>query len=333
MPGGLDSTYLGIHNRFSDMSSIFLAHSSKDKRFAHRLATALQEHGFRVWLDDAELLVGDSLFEKIGDAIIDMDFLGVVLSPNAVESSWVQREVEVALQQEFVTKRTKVLPILYKSCSVPAFLQPRLWADFTKKESFNAGVRTLATRLASSLSLGAGTLEAWQPKAVRMGLRFGVLEVTSSGPSFTKKFHDALKHRMAQDPEKFNINVLLATLDTTAHKITEEDLVEFGNQAKDQLIPYLLKLAIRSEVIAEENGGLVIHDSMKTEAVEHFAENSYEDYQAFRHDAESLFREMVTARLALREPGSVALGPAITPMALLVFDHNDMLRALWDGAL
>lgn len=320
-------------NRLSDMSSIFLAHSSKDKRFARRLAAALQERGFRVWIDEAELLVGDSLFEKIGKAITEVDFLGVVLSPNATESSWVQREVEIALQQEIETKRTKVLPILYKSCAVPVFLRSRLWADFTKKGSFDAGVRTLATRLASSLSLGAEALDAWQPKAVRMGMRFGVLEATQSGPAFTDKFLEALKQRMAQEPETFNINVLLATLDTTPHKITEEDLVEFGNQAKDQLMPYLLELAIRIDVIAERNGGLVMHDSMESEAVDHFAENNYADYQAFRNVAKKLIHEMVTARLVLRAPDSVTLGPAIAPMALRVFDHNELLRTFWERAL
>jgi hypothetical protein len=313
------------------MSSIFLAHSSKDKRFARRLATALRERGFRVWIDEAELLVGDSLFEKIGGAITDMDFLGVILSPNAAESSWVQREVEIALQQEIQTQRTKVLPILYKPCSVPVFLQSRLWADFTKRDSFDVGVRALATRVASSLSLGADVLEAWQPKAVRLGLRFGVLETTPSGPAFTKKFLEALKQRMAQEPEKFNVNVLLATLDTTPRKITEEELVEFGNQAKDQLIPYFLGLAIRSDVIAEVNGGLVMHDSLKIEALDHFAKSNYADYQAFREDAKTLIREMVTARLVLKAPDCVTLGPAIAPMVLLIFDHNEVLRALWEG--
>ena len=82
------------------MSEIFLAHSSSDKRFARRLASALQESGFRVWIDEAELLVGDSLFDRIGLAIQDANYLGAILSPNSVRSRWVQKEIEIALDQE-----------------------------------------------------------------------------------------------------------------------------------------------------------------------------------------------------------------------------------------
>jgi hypothetical protein len=47
----------------------------------------------------------------------------------------------------------------------------------------------------------------------------------------------------------------------------------------------------------------------------------------------TLFRAMVTARLALRKPGCVAFAPAIAPMALLIFDHKDVLRIFWERAL
>jgi TIR domain len=320
-----------LRTQIADMSSIFLAHSSKDKHFVRRLANALQGRGFRVWLDTGELQVGDSLFEKIGDAIRDMEFLGVVLSPNSAKSSWVQREVEVALQHEIASNRTKVLPILYKSCTVPAFLQSRLWADFTKRGSFDGGVRTLATRLASSLSLGVIVLEAWQQKAVRMGLKIGVLKVTPSGPAFTEKFIGALKQWMAERPEKFTLNVVRAALDTTRLKITMEDLVEFGNHAKGQLILYVLGIAIRAGVINEKNGGLELDEALRMEAVDHFAQNNYRTYKAFKNDAKTLFRDIATARLALRVPDSVAFSPAIGDMALVIFDYNYQLHVLWEG--
>jgi TIR domain len=315
------------------MSSIFLAHSSRDKHFVRRLANALQERGFRVWLDTGELQVGDSLFEKIGDAIRDMEFLGVVLSPNSAKSSWVQREVEVALQHEIALKRTKVLPILYKSCAVPAFLQSRLWADFTKRSSFEDGVKTLATRLASSLSLGVKVLEAWHPKAVRIGLKIGVLKVTPNGPAFTEMFIGALKQWMAERPQKFNLNVVRAALDTTRHKTKLEDVVEFGNQAKDQLIPYILGIAMRAGVINEKNGGLELDKVLKVEVLDHFAQSSYRSYKAFRSDAKTLLRDMATARLAIKVPDSVAFSPVIGDIALVIFDYNDRLHALWEGAL
>ena len=71
------------------MSSIFLSHNHDDKAFARRLAKDLQQAGIRVWFDEAELKIGDSLIEKIRQGIDEMEYVGVVLSPNSVESPWV----------------------------------------------------------------------------------------------------------------------------------------------------------------------------------------------------------------------------------------------------
>jgi hypothetical protein len=94
------------------MSSIFLSHSHKDKPFARKIAQQLSAHGMRVWLDEAELLVGDSLITKIEIAIKDCSYLGVILSPNSVNSDWVRKEVSIALTEEIQGKRVKVLPLL-----------------------------------------------------------------------------------------------------------------------------------------------------------------------------------------------------------------------------
>ena len=58
------------------MSSIFLSHSHADKDFARRLAMDLKRAGVRIWLDEAELKIGDSLIEKIREGIDQMEYLG-----------------------------------------------------------------------------------------------------------------------------------------------------------------------------------------------------------------------------------------------------------------
>lgn len=317
----------------SSTPSVFLAHSSKDKRFSRRLAQALRERGFRVWIDEAELSLGDSLFEKIGQAVEQMDFLGVVLSPSSVASPWVQRELEIALRQEIEIKRNKVLPILYRPCRIPPFLSSRLWVSFESRRRFSKGVDAIALRLASSRSLDVDAFAPWTPKAVRLGLRFRVLEAARTGPVFTEKFLEVLGRRMSEQPEKFNVNVLLAVLDCTPSKVTEEELVEFGNMAKDQLIPYLVELGVRSGIIEEDRGGLSVHDSIQSEAVDHFAEQHYRSLREFKRDASRLFTEMVRARLALRVPRHVSLAPVVTDIAMTIFDHNGVLEGLWEGAL
>jgi hypothetical protein len=61
---------------------LFLSYSRDDRAFVRRLGGDLQTCGARLWIDESEILVGDSLLGKVGDAIDEMDFLVVILSPN-----------------------------------------------------------------------------------------------------------------------------------------------------------------------------------------------------------------------------------------------------------
>ena len=119
------------------MPSIFLSHNTKDKFFVRELADRLSKLGVKVWIDEAEIKVGDSLTEKIGSAIEKTDFVGVVLSRNSVNSQWVQKELQIALQEEFRKKKVIVLPLLLEPVELPPFLRDKFYADFTSPEKFN----------------------------------------------------------------------------------------------------------------------------------------------------------------------------------------------------
>ena len=134
----------------SRLSSIFLCHSSKDKEMVRKLAGDLIRKGAKVWLDEAEILVGDSIVEQIQAGISESDFLGVVLSPTAVKSIWVRREVEAALMTEIGSGRTKVLPILVEECDVPPFLKAKKYADFSSSEAYSNGLNELTKALKRS---------------------------------------------------------------------------------------------------------------------------------------------------------------------------------------
>jgi hypothetical protein len=125
------------------MPSIFLSHSSGDKPFARKLAQELSRLNVKVWIDEAELKIGDSLIQKIGAAIDQMDFVGVVLSKHSVVSEWVQRELRAALTREFSDGKTVVLPILIERVEVPTFLRDKVYADFTSTANFDLSVARL----------------------------------------------------------------------------------------------------------------------------------------------------------------------------------------------
>lgn len=140
------------------VKSIFLSHVWTDKDFANHLADDLRLRGIRVWIDEAEIKLGDSLIEKIRHGIDEMDYLGVVLSPNSVNSEWVKKEVDIAMNHEIEGKRVKVLPLLHKKCDLPGFLKGKLYADFTTKTHYNAGLLLLIQRLGADAGHVDGTL-------------------------------------------------------------------------------------------------------------------------------------------------------------------------------
>jgi hypothetical protein len=171
------------------MNTVFLAHSGKDKRFVRRLAADLAEHGVRVWLDEAEILVGDSLVSKISAAIREMEYLAVVLSPESVESPWVQREVEMAMNDEIEGKKVKVLPILYRKCAVPGFLAGKAWADFTTDGGYRHGIERLLARFSVTAEERLGLFDGWTQEAVRSGVRCGLLTTDGGRAEICRQFY------------------------------------------------------------------------------------------------------------------------------------------------
>ena len=72
-----------------------------------------------------------------------MDYVAIILSPNSVTSSWVKREIDVAMNQEINGKKIKVLPIMYQKCELPGFLLGKLYADFTDPSKYEDSLKNL----------------------------------------------------------------------------------------------------------------------------------------------------------------------------------------------
>lgn len=118
------------------MSKIFLSHNHSDKPFVRELASYLKQSGIEAWVDEAEIKIGDSLIDKVGTAIKENAFVGVVISQNSVSSRWVKKELELALQRELHEDRVVVLPIVLDDAELPVFLTGKLYADFSVPEKY-----------------------------------------------------------------------------------------------------------------------------------------------------------------------------------------------------
>ena len=124
---------------------IFISHSSRDAHIAWQLSVDLGNSGFRPWLDEWEIDVGESIPAAINQGIGDCEALIVLLSPAAVESGWVEREWQAKYWDEAQAKSVKVLPALIESCEVPPLLRPKKYADF--RDSYDHGLTSLIKAL------------------------------------------------------------------------------------------------------------------------------------------------------------------------------------------
>lgn len=116
---------------------VFLSHTGRDKPNVRHVASYLESRQISVWLDQWEMVPGDSLIEKISEGLEGSDKLVVFLSPASVESPWVQRELNSGLIREIAQKKGLnskfVIPVLFEACKVPVFLSEKIYANFTDK--------------------------------------------------------------------------------------------------------------------------------------------------------------------------------------------------------
>ncbi len=112
------------------MASVFLSHSSRDKNLANRLANDLKAVGVRVWLDEWEILVGDSITQRIQHGLEEVDFVAVILTRHGVASGWVEKEWQSRIGEEATNRKVVVLPLKADDSEIPALLRDKKYADF-----------------------------------------------------------------------------------------------------------------------------------------------------------------------------------------------------------
>jgi hypothetical protein len=119
----------------------FISHSTRDKPFVRKLAADLVASGVKVWLDEQQILVGDSIPEKIAQGLAESDFFLIVVSANSVDSAWVQKELSSALVHEIERRKVTVLPIKLDGVPMPGTIHDKLYADFSR--SYEDGLAKL----------------------------------------------------------------------------------------------------------------------------------------------------------------------------------------------
>ena len=95
-------------------SEVFASHSNLDQPFVASVVEVLRRHGIPVWHSPTNIVGAQQWHDEIGAALRRCDWFVVFLSPNAVGSMWVKREVLYALKENRYAD--KIIPLLYQPC-------------------------------------------------------------------------------------------------------------------------------------------------------------------------------------------------------------------------
>src|SRR5258708_37706188 len=99
------------------MVQVFISHSGRDNECARDLASFLEEGGeIKTFVDDHDIRHGENFVSRI-ESGLNTDAVLVVLSPDAVQADWAQKEWKAARSSSI-----PVAPVLSLDCTPPEVL-------------------------------------------------------------------------------------------------------------------------------------------------------------------------------------------------------------------
>lgn len=129
-------------------SDIFLSHSKRDRDWVESLKNALEARQVTVWFDEEQLLPGDAWVDGLERALSETRSVGLVVTPEALESPWVKEEYQRAIilanrRADETSRKVRLIPILLRSTPLPGFLEGRMFVDFTDQSQFEHALERL----------------------------------------------------------------------------------------------------------------------------------------------------------------------------------------------
>ena len=97
---------------------IFISHAQEDAELAHRLADALKEAGRPIWIAPENILPGEQWVEAIGRGLDISGIFVVLVTPQAVQSTWVRYEMNLAINLER-RLRMEIVPLDVAEAEAP----------------------------------------------------------------------------------------------------------------------------------------------------------------------------------------------------------------------
>jgi hypothetical protein len=128
------------------VSKVFISYSRRDAEPVSLIAERLETAGHTVWLDKSTIQGGARWQEEILKGIEKADVFVLMLSPEAVESANVERELDLAY-----TTGKPILPLMLRRAAVPGHLEYAI-SGLDVVDISNETIENAAARLVSTLA-------------------------------------------------------------------------------------------------------------------------------------------------------------------------------------
>jgi hypothetical protein len=103
---------------------VFVSYSSEDRAFAQGLIQELKKRGVSVWIDSAEIRVGDSVVDRLADGLSKCTHLLIVISQHYLTSAWCKAELRTILHRAIKSGTKRILPLTISSLPTSIWDEP-----------------------------------------------------------------------------------------------------------------------------------------------------------------------------------------------------------------
>lgn len=127
---------------------IFLSHNHNDQEWTGKLAERLEKESWqgrklKVFFSPWDIRPGQSIPKEIERGLEKSRKVGLILSPDAMESAWVELERLVTTHIAVSARDERLIPLYRRTTEIPALLRPILSIDFRNDDDFDESYQTL----------------------------------------------------------------------------------------------------------------------------------------------------------------------------------------------
>ena len=203
---------------------IFISYSRRDLEFVHQLYSELASRGISVWFDQENIQVADHWRALIVEGIRECKIFMVILSPDAVASVNVRKEVDLAQRYQ-----RQIVPLIWRATEIPVAMEYQLagiqWIDFAETAS-----QENFSQLAEVLSglIGGTTLEelANKNEIVKAStIDAEILEIETSAQTESGRRLGNLRKRQTINPMAVGGSVISSVVTTLGLDTDDQDFV------------------------------------------------------------------------------------------------------------